>query len=392
MKKEMSSFDVGAVVREMAALEEGHLDKAYQTGSDVLLRINTRGAGKADLFFKGGKWLYLSPDRPETDSSPGPFAAYLRKNLANARIGVSEQSGSDRMVVTKVYKSDGEYSLIFELFGGGNILLVKDGTIVNCLVQRTFRERTTRPGQPYVVSKQRFDPFTASEEEFLQAFRTSTADTVRTLATVNNLGGQYAEEICARAGIRKDIPSQDVSDADVSALYAALRSVVSDMKDNPASLIYRKDRQIIDLAPTDLKIHADAEKEEVPSLSEAIGRLMAETASKKEEDVKDPEIEKLRKRIQKQKETVEQYRQQAELYKARADLLYTEYAKISELLEVLRVQSAKLGWDKLAEGAQKIPWVTGIDPSKNRVRVAVSDAEIVLDYTKSIDANASDLY
>ncbi len=392
MKKEMSSFDVGAVVREMAALEEGHLDKAYQTGSDVLLRINTRGAGKADLFFKGGKWLYLSPDRPETDSSPGPFAAYLRKNLANARIGVSEQSGSDRMVVTKVYKSDGEYSLIFELFGGGNILLVKDGTIVNCLVQRTFRERTTRPGQPYVVSKQRFDPFTASEEEFLQAFRTSTADTVRTLATVNNLGGQYAEEICARAGIRKDIPSQDVSDADVSALYAALRSVVSDMKDNPASLIYRKDGQIVDLAPTDLRIHADAEKEEVPSLSEAIGKLMAELSARKEEDQTDPEIEKLRKRIQKQRDTVELYRQEAEVYKARADLLYTEYAKVSELLTVLSEQSAKLTWEKLAEGASKIPWVTGIDPSKNKVRVSIGDAEIVLDYTKSIDANASDLY
>lgn len=392
MKKEMSSFDVGAVVREMSVLVDGHLDKVYQTGTDVLLRINTKGSGKADLYFRGGKWLYLSPDRPETDSSPGPFAAYLRKNLANARIGVSEQSGSDRMVVTKVYKSDGEYSLIFELFGGGNILLVKDGTIVNCLVQRTFRERTTRPGQPYVISKQRFDPFTASEQEFRDAFRTSSADTVRTLATVNNLGGQYAEEICARAGIDKKRPQEDVPDEDIASLYSALRSVISDMRDNPASLIYRKDGAIIDLAPTNLKIHADAEKEEVPSLSEAIGRLMAETASKEEEEVKDPEIEKLRKRIQKQKETVEQYRQQAELYKARADLLYTEYAKVQELLGVLNEQSRKLTWEKLAEGASKIPWVTGIDPSKNKVRISIADAEIVLDYTKSIDANASDLY
>lgn len=277
MKKEMSSFDVGAVVREMSALEDGHLDKVYQSGSDVLFRINTKGAGKADLFFRGGKWLYLSPDRPETDQSPGPFAAYLRKNLANARIGVSEQQGSDRAVVTKVYKSDGEYSLIFRLFGGGNILLVRDGIIVNCLVQRTFRETVTRPGQPYEAAQQRFNPFTASEKEFLETFRTSVADTVRTLATVNNLGGQYAEEICARAGIRKDIPSQDVPDGDVSALYSALRSVISDMRDNPLSLIYRKDGHIIDLAPTDLRMHADAEKEEVPSLSEAIGRLMAET-------------------------------------------------------------------------------------------------------------------
>lgn len=103
-------------------------------------------------------------------------------------------------------------------------------------------------------------------------------------------------------------------------------------------------------------------------------------------------MEKLRKRILKQRETAELYRQQADLCKARADLLYTEYGKVSELLTVLSEQSAKLTWDKLAEGASKIPWVTGIDPSKNKVRVSVGDAEIVLDYTKSIDANASDIY
>lgn len=65
---------------------------------------------------------------------------------------------------------------------------------------------------------------------------------------------------------------------------------------------------------------------------------------------------------------------------------------MSELLTVLKEQSARLTWDKLVEGASKITWVSGIDPSRNKVRVIVSDAEIVLDYTKSIDANASALY
>lgn len=138
---------------------------------------------------------------------------------------------------------------------------------MNCLVQRTFRDRVTRPGQPYVVSKQRFDPFSAGEEEFRDAFRTSDADTVRTLAIVNNLGGQYAEEVCARAGIDKNRPSSGVSDAEISGLYSALRSVIAGMRDNPASLVYRKDGRIVDLAPTDLRSHADAEREEMPSLS-----------------------------------------------------------------------------------------------------------------------------
>ena len=392
MKKEMSSFDVGAVVREMAALEEGHLDKVYQTGSDVLFRINVRNSGKAELFFRGGKWMYLSPDRPETDTTPGPFAAFLRKHLANARIGKTEQSGADRMIVMEVFKSDGSYKLIFELFGGGNILLVQDGTIVNCLVQKTFRERTTRPGQPYVMPAQRFNPFASTEQEFLAEFRTSVADTVRTLATVNNLGGQYAEEICARAGIPKNSESASLSDSDVAKLYSALQSVVSDMRDRPAAMVYRRDGEIVDIAPTDLVIHGDDEKEETATISEAIGMLMAEASAKSQEDRKDPEIEKLKKRIAKQTETVELYRKESEEYRCQADALYLEYQKVSELLTVLADQSTKISWEKLEAGARKIPWVTAIDPSKNTVTAKVGDFEIRMDYTKTIDANASDIY
>lgn len=392
MKKEMSSFDVGAVVREMAALEEGHLDKVYQTGTDLLIRINLKGAGKEDLFFRGGKWLYLAPDRPETDSTPGPFAAFLRKHLSNARIGVARQSGSDRMVVLPGFKSDGEFNLVFEMFGGGNVLLVKDGEIVNCLVQKNYRDRVTRPGQPYVAPKQRFDPFTASEEEFAAEFRTSDADTVRSLATVNNLGGQYAEEVCARAGAEKGTPAPEVTDEQLGKLYTALRSLVSDMHDNPAALIYRKNGEIVDIAPTELAVHADAEKEQVASISDAVGALMAETASKKKEERTDPEIEKLKKRIVKQTETVELYRAEADAFKTQADTLYTEYQKVSELLAVLSEQSAKLTWEKLEAGARKIPWVTAIDPSKNSVTAKVGDLEVRMDYTKSLDANASDIY
>ena len=392
MKKEMSSFDVGAVVREIAALEEGHLDKTYQTGTDMLFRINVKGSGKADLFFRGGKWLYLSPDRPETDTTPGPFAAFLRKHLANARIGKAYQSGSDRMVVMPVYKSDGEFTLVFELFGGGNILLIQDGTIVNCLVQKTFRERVTRPGQPYVTPKQRFDPFTASEEEFVTEFRTSEADAVRTLATVNNLGGQYAEEVCARAGVPKNKPSSEVTDGELLSIYNALQAVISDMRDNPAAMAYMDGDKIIDIAPADLVIHADDEKKEFPSLSEAVGALMAQMAASKKEERVDPEIEKLKKRIAKQTETVELYRKEAEEYKAQADAMYAEYQKVTELLTVLCQQSQKLSWEKLEEGARKIPWVTDIDPSKNLVTAEIGGFKVRMDYTKSIDANASDIY
>ena len=53
MKKEMSSFDVRALAKDLAALEGSHMDKIFQWDSGTMLfRINVSGKGKADLYFK----------------------------------------------------------------------------------------------------------------------------------------------------------------------------------------------------------------------------------------------------------------------------------------------------------------------------------------------------
>ncbi|MCL2318155.1 MAG: hypothetical protein FWC44_03795, partial [Methanomassiliicoccaceae archaeon] len=65
------------------------------------------------------------------------------------RLGKTIQVGFDRVTETEIFKSEGEYKLIFEMFGGGNVLLVKEGKIVNCLIHKTYRDRATRPGEDY---------------------------------------------------------------------------------------------------------------------------------------------------------------------------------------------------------------------------------------------------
>ena len=392
MKKEMSSFDVSSLVKDMAVLEDAHMDKIYQWENNVLFRINTKNDGKADLFFKDKKWLYLSPDRPETPTTPTSFATFMRKYLTNARIGKTRQVGFDRIVILEVFKADADYQLIFEMFGGGNVLLVQEGKIVNCLTQRTFRDRATRPGEDYVMPKERFNPMSADEKSFCDVFRTSESDTVRTLATVNNLGGQYAEEVCKRAGCEKSVPASEVTDTALAEMYKALRTITDQISEKSEPTIFRKEGKIVDIAPVNLQIYDDCEKEFPETISLAIGKYIAEMATAEKKEFKDPEIEKLKKRIEKQTETVQTYRQNAEKLKAQADSLYTEYQKVTELLTVLNEQSQKLNWEKLTEGALKIPYVDYIDPEKNRVAMKIGFLTVELDYTKNIDANASDIY
>ncbi len=392
MKKEMSSFDVRSVVNDMATLKDAHMDKIFQWGSNVLFRINVQGQGKRDIFFKDKKWLYMPTNKPETPITPQSFATFLRKYLDNARIGDVRQAGFDRVVTMDVLKAEHDYQIIFEMFGGGNVLLVENGKILNCLIHKTMRDRSVRPGEDYIPPKPRFDPTSSPYDEFVEIMRGSASDAVRTLATGINLGGQYAEEVCARSGIDKNTKIPDLTDDNLKKLYDGMKDIVSKMMDGPGSFLYRSKEGIEDISPIEMSIYGGMECEKYETISKAIDQYMIENAETEAEEYVDPEILKLRKRIEKQTETVEQYRQDADEYKSKADAVYANYQQITELLTVLDQQSRKLTWEKLKEGAMRIPFVSSIDPSNNSVTAVFDNVKIPLDYTKNIDANASDLY
>lgn len=392
MKKEMSSFDVRSVVNEMAVLKDAHMDKIFQWGNNVLLRINVQGQGKKDVFFKDKRWLYLPERKPETPVTPQSFATFLRKYLDNARIGEIYQAGFDRVVIMEVLKADRDYKLIFEMFGGGNVLLVLDGKIVNCLIHKTMRDRSVRPGEDYIMPKRRFDPTSSSFEEFMEIMRSSTSDAVRTLATGINLGGQYAEETCEVAGIPKNTRVDELSDGDLKRLFESMSSVVEKMMRGDGSILYRSGSDIVDISPMEMSIYSNYTAQRFDTTSKAIDAFITETEKAEAEEYVDPEIVKLQKRISKQTETVEQYKEESDDLKLKADAIYANYQQITELLAVLSEQSKKLTWEKLKEGALKIPFVPEIDPSKNRVVAEFDNIRIPLDYTEGIDSNASIIY
>ena len=393
MKKEMSSFDVRSVVNEMKVLEDAHMDKIFHWGAgNVLFRLNVQGEGKKELYFKDKKWLYMPSEKPDTPSIPTSFASFLRKYLDNARVGKIYQAGFDRVVVMELMKADGEYKVIFEMFGGGNVLLVLDGKIMNSLTHKTWRDRSSRPGEEYIMPRSRFDPTSSSFDEFRTAMTSSDSDTVRTLATGVNLGGQYAEEICRRSGIPKNTKSKELTEKDIKTLYGKMEELVSTVLNSPEPTIYRNGDEIADVTPLKMEIYSELQAERSETLSKALDTLISKIEEAEEREYTDPELEKFQRRVDKQNETIEEYIAEAEDLKKKADSLYIEYAKVDELLKVLNEQSKKLTWEKLKEGAKKITFVKSIDPSKNKVTVAVDGREVVLDYTKGIDANASDIY
>src|SRR2546422_8101695 len=157
MKTSLSSFDLRALVAEWQDLVGGHIDKAYQRDDEVILRINAHAGGKAELFYKAGRWLCLHEveNKPE---SPPPFAQNLRRLLANARITSVEQSGFDPIAMFHLEHGRGTSHLVFEGFGKGDVVRGRDGVTAVGEFPQAVKDRSVQVGEPYAFPRAGIDP------------------------------------------------------------------------------------------------------------------------------------------------------------------------------------------------------------------------------------------
>lgn len=389
MKNEMRAFDVLAVVSESQSLVGGFVDKVFQwEGGNVLIRVNVKGEGKKELFFKDGKWLHLAPQRPDVPDFPEQFAVHLRKMISNARIESVRQVDFDRIVIVDLMRGE-EYQLVIELFGDGNLLLVKDDRILNCLFSRRWRHREVRPGAEYLFPPGRFNPLVADLSSFSSAMRESTSDVVRTLATSINLGGQYAEEVCLRADVEKNLEASALSEVEVKRLFDAMTAMIDDVRDCPDPRVVLEGEEMIDVTPVPLKQYSDVPSEGYETFSEAVHNYLGGAPEPLE--ITDKVLLKLERQLERQKGSVDERLRDAEELSSTAELLYMHYQEVSDLLDALKAMKGS-PWEEIRSTGESMDMVRSVDPSKHRVGILLDGRKVSLDYELGIDANANLMY
>ena len=380
MKTALSSFDLRALVAEWQDLVGGHVDKAYQREDEVILRINAPVRGKAELFYKAGRWLCVHEveTKPET---PPPFAQTLRRLLDNARVRGIEQRGFDRIAVFHLERSGESNDLVFEVFGKGNLVVVKGATIAAVLFPQTFKDRSVQLGEPYRFPEAGLDPLELDRGGFANALRGAKGQVVRVLASVLNLGGTYAEETCLRAHVEKATKVKDLTEAQVDGLYTALNNVaVAVDQERRPGVVFQAGRAI-DATPIELLQYRDLERREFPTLNEALSHYLtvAEPEMATVEDVP----AKFERRIAQQRESLDALREDAVRLEAQAVFLYGHYAVFDELLKAIREGRTP------PEHAQ----IKSIDRKAHTVTLAIGDFDaITLEYDNDVTANAQALY
>jgi predicted ribosome quality control (RQC) complex YloA/Tae2 family protein len=393
MKNEMSAFDVLRVVKEMQELVGGYLDKVFHWDRrNVLLRANVPGQGRREVLLIDQNFLYVSKDRPETPETPSQFAVHLRKLLSNARITSIRQHEFDRVVIIELQR-DVDYQIVIELFGEGNLLLVSEGRIINCLVSKTWKHRDVRVGANYEFPPPRYNPRVQKQGDFEKAIRSSKSDIVRTLATSINLGGQYAEEVCLRAGVDKSSKASTIDSEAMTRLTMAALSILDEATSGTSSCAYKEaNGEVVDVSPVQLRQYEGKEKVCFPTFSEGLQFYLEHRRAKEKEAAVNPEVQRLMRQLTQLKEAETASNSEADALIKQAEAIYSNYQDASSALSSIKDLAEGKDWEDLKALAKEDTRLSYIDPKRNKMGLPLGGIVVELDYKKGLEENASLIY
>jgi predicted ribosome quality control (RQC) complex YloA/Tae2 family protein len=388
MKESESSFDVMASVKDLQALVGGYVDKIYHPTLDhLVLSVRTPGEGKTFIHFRVGRWLYLSEAGQEGGKQPSDFAMMMRKRLTNAKITAIGQQGFDRIAVFTLEK-EGTWELVLELFAEGNIILVKDGIIVQPLTSHTWKHRDVRAKREFLFPPPVPDPSSISVEDLFKFLRTSDTDLVRTLATRLNTGGRYSEEICARAAVDKKRMANELTIEEVREILEVVRQIQDEIHSRGIGLIIEKNSTPEDVVPFWMRIYEGLPNEQFKTFSEAVERYITRLPKPTKEKPKLSvlESERLDRKLLQQESAVTKLQDEARQDQLMGDFLFENYPIVSSILSLAKRNLSE------STPLNGIDGFVSYDGRSSVLKVKVRDVLVELDAKGSVESNAQLYY
>ncbi|AXR82784.1 ribosome rescue protein RqcH [Natrarchaeobaculum sulfurireducens] len=431
-KRELTSVDLAAIVRELGAYEGAKVDKAYLYGDDLVrLKLRDFDRGRLELLLEVGEIKRahtVAPERvPDAPGRPPQFAMMLRNRLSGADFAGVEQYEFDRILEFTFEREDGTTRIIVELFGQGNVAVTNgEYEVIDCLETVRLKSRTVVPGSRYEFPESRTNPLTISREAFAYEMDDSDSDVVRTLATQLNFGGLYAEEVCSRAGIEKGMDIADADEAVYDRLYETIERLAIDIRNaNVDPRLYLEDTddesgspddtdetspdRVVDVTPFPLEeraeLPADAYETFLSALDDYFFRLELADEDEPDPTTQRPDFEaqiaKYERIIEQQEGAIDGFEREADALREQAESLYANYGLVDEVLSTIRTaREQDRPWDEIEatfdegkeRGIEAAEAVIDIDGSEGTVTVDVDGEYVDLVVRDGVEQNADRLY
>jgi predicted ribosome quality control (RQC) complex YloA/Tae2 family protein len=413
MKKDFTSFDVTAAVRELGEKATGsRVSNVYQLDAKtLLLKLHKTDKPALHLIMEAGRRLHLTAYEMEKPSVPPAFCMALRKYLRDSWLASVEQHEFERVIVFSFKTKAGVLKLILELFGDGNLILVDErNLILQALVYRRMRDRNILRNEAFKFAPSSGrNPLKISAKEFLELRNLGNVEVVRALVRLVSIGGVYAEEVLQRAGIDKKKPCNALSDAEVEALFENMEGLLRQVTSGALEPCIMSDRTgaYVDVLPIKLQQYEECVCKPFESFNEALDEFYASltaiqkaTRGENLEELR-READRLRRIIENQEKQLIETKARVEQDKQIGDSIYAHAAELQILMDELKAHrqegkdwrqiSSEISAERQALQAPNV-LLESFNAENLIMNVRVGDLRFDLDLHETLFTNASRLY
>jgi len=411
----MSSFDIAAIISELKPiLIHVWISNVYQIDSIFTIKFRT-GEGNIELLMESSKRIHLTRYERSKPKLPSKFCMTLRKYLRNQRVLDIKQYQFDRVVVIEIGRlsSDQEQpmcqnKLIIEFFERGNLILLdSEGKVLVALDYRTMRDRRIIPNREFSFAPSRgADINKIKLEDLQQVLKSSNQNLIRALISNLNMSPVYAEEICFRMQLDKELQASELTEENIQGIFDIISNMKSLFQENQfIPTIYHVDSKDI-LAPIELFQFEAANKEQnFKNFNEAADNFFSSKEEIKSEVLelkeKKTELSKTDKILMKQQIAIKELEESSIQYKKLGENIYQNFQDVQELLTSIRnARDNGKSWEEIEEVIESAKekkiaaaqLVKKIDYANANLILQIGDEEVIIDFRQSAAENANLFY
>jgi predicted ribosome quality control (RQC) complex YloA/Tae2 family protein len=381
----------------------------YQLNGTLLFKISSDTPNKVWILIEPGKRMHLTSLTYEREAKLREFCKALRKHLRDHKITDLEQHDFDRVVYLRAGPPEKRFTIVIELFGGGNaILLDPKDRIVSAMTYRRMRDRDIVRGAPFQFPPLRAtDPRAITLEDLNSILDGSEQDLVRTLVRSLNMSGTTVEEVLSQVKIDSTISAKKLTAKQRRSLHQTLISYFDTLAEGQLKpqIIMDEDGEPIQVLPADSVRYQDVKTSEFLTFNEALDTFYStsreETATEKIDEQYQRELTKLQRLQHQQQEHLETMQSRAEQSRAAANAIYQHLDIVEELLSTIqKARKQSVPWkdisQRLEEGKkQYIPAamiLESINPHAGRIQIVLNELSISLDVRLAATENANQMF
>ncbi len=333
----------------------------------------------------------------------------LRKYLRNGEVRGIHQHEFERIVTIDVSRKEGNFQLISELFGDGNIILVNpENRILQALAYRRMRDRNILRDEVFQhAPSSGGNPLKQSRQDFNEIKGLGQLEIVRALTKFLSIGGLYAEEILLRAQVDKNVLCDCLTEQDLDRIFDQLHQILSVIKSGNLKpcITINEEGEWIDVTPLPLRKYAHLNQKTYKTFNEALDDYYTMMIVKEGvvEVAKGVERELARQQriLESQRRALKDLKGQIERNKGIGDIIYMHFNDLQLLLQkIMDEKRSGKPWEQIISGieegkkAGRVPdiYFHSMEPQRQILNVSVENSIFPLNLRRPIQANATKYY